>query len=123
MSETKQFVARLWFPLSKNQLAKLIEGAAIIKNYSLNLPPRMLMVVVWNRAKLTTLNKNAFDNPRKAGVDVANIPIDADDLDKIVNGEGLSAFFANRTAEVVVLTQKTFDELQKKANKHAAPNS
>jgi hypothetical protein len=86
-----------WFyeyPLSEDEFQKLCKGELILKNFSPPFHPnRLICIVAWNKSLLGTLDKNKFEDMRKGGIDVANIPLATENLDFIKQGNGIQVSF------------------------------
>ena len=99
-----------YFPLSKQEILDLQKGKLVSKNYSEIPHDKLLCVVAWNRSKMLELKKRKFDAMRKAGIDVANIPLWESQLSKIYHGDGISVHFEG--FEILVLLEETLAKLR-----------
>jgi hypothetical protein len=68
------------------------------------------MIVCWNKARRETLDQQIFDNPRKAGVAVANIPLNREELADIEKGNFIEVKFP--ICHVHVALEETFKKLE-----------
>ena len=99
-----------FFPLTDSEIESLKTGKVVSKNYYPELEPyKMLHVVAWNKSKLRKLDKRRFHAMRAVGVDVANIPLQDEDIEKIENGDGFSFHYS--TFEILVLTEETLKKV------------
>jgi len=102
---------KLFYPLNEKDVKSLENGKTVIKNF--HGFTYWLMVVAWNKDKQKRLKKSAFNEARKAGISIANIPLGHEELAKIKNKEGYSVFFSG--FEVLVVLESTFQALKKEA--------
>lgn len=111
MSSQKLKFGLFYYPLTKQDIARLNQGKLVTKNFSPLLRPDVLIcAVAWNKSRLGKLDKRKFDNMRKGGIHVANIPLEDADIKKIEDGNGTSAFYDD--FEILVLTEQTLQQLQ-----------
>lgn len=105
-----------YFPLTKQDITNLHDNKLVSKNFSPLLEPhKLLCVVAWNKSKRKHLDKKQFHNMRKAGIDVANIPLKQDDLSKIESGDGVSVYYSE--FEILLLTEERLTQLLLKKRK------
>lgn len=100
------------FPIGDEEFEKLKAGEVLLKTYSPPLQPQiMYLVVVWNKQLLKTLDRDAFENALKAGINVANIPFTDKESRKLEEKGGIEVHFP--FGKVLVSLASTFAEAQK----------
>jgi hypothetical protein len=99
-----------WFfeyPLTQEDLTKLHKGDLVLKNFSPPLQPNILFcIVAWNKGIMKQLDKSLFEAMRKGGINIANIPLEDDNLSCIEQGNFVEVHFF--PCKVIVAKAETF---------------
>ena len=99
------------YPLTRSNMDAPYKNDLVIKNFFPPLQPdKLIMIVCWNKARRETLDQRLFDNPRKAGISIANIPLTQENLDYIEKGDFIEVKFP--VCIVHVALEETFKKLE-----------
>jgi hypothetical protein len=101
------------YPISPTAFQTLRHGDGVVmEHYAVPLhPDKMLFIVLWNKTRLGFLDRTKFNNMRKAGIDVANVGLTEQELDKLENTQdGTTAVFG--PFDVLLMSQTTHESIQ-----------
>lgn len=103
-----------YYPLTTTEIEALKQGKLVQKHYSPELQPdKILFIFAWNKSKLDKLDKKTFHNMRKAGIDVANIPLTNENISEIESEDGGGYTVHFDGFNVLVLSEESLNKLKK----------
>ncbi|MDH5439042.1 MAG: hypothetical protein OEZ48_00080 [Candidatus Bathyarchaeota archaeon] len=96
----------LFFPLSRGEIDEIGIGKTVLKHYHLRTLDTLFVLVGFTKHR-----KEKFDQVIKKGISVTSIAIKHSDLEKIENGDSVSAEYDE--IRVIILSDLSLKKLQK----------